>query len=141
MDIPIIVIAYNRTKSLKRLLNAIQKAYYDNKKVELIISIDKGKNSEVYDVAESFNWTHGKKTVIKRNQNLGLREHILQSGDLSLDYDAIVMLEDDLVVSKSFYRFVTQSVYYYSNDDNIGGISLYTYRISEFANQRTFIPM
>lgn len=141
MNIPIIVIAYNRDKSLKRLLNSLASASYKQKKIDLIISIDKTNNHKVYEIADSFNWIYGNKTVIKNTKKLGLREHVLNCGDLVFDYDAIIMLEDDLIVSKSFYNYATQSVDFYKNDDRIGGISLYTYRISEFANQRTFIPM
>lgn len=141
MNIPIVVIAYNRSHSLKRILQSIDAAHFDYKKVDLIISIDKGDNNRVYDIAEEFNWQYGDKIVIKHEKNLGLKEHVLSCGDLTKDYDAIIMLEDDLVVSKSFYRYATQSVDYYKNDKGVGGISLYTYGISEFSNFRTFIPM
>lgn len=141
MNIPIVVVAYNREKSLERLLNALANANYANYKVDLIISIDKSHNSKVTNLADSFEWIYGEKKIIKHNENLGLRKHILSCGDLVKDYDAIIMLEDDLLVSKSFYLFSQQSVAFYAHDDNIGGISLYNYPVSEFANFRKFTPM
>lgn len=141
MEIPIVVIAYNRSNSLKRLLDSINSAYFDNDNVDLIISIDKSNNKRVYDIADEFIWKYGKKKIIKHQRNLGLREHVLSCGDIALNYDAIIMLEDDLIVSKSFYRYTKQSVDFYKKDKAIAGISLYMYRISEFANHRAFIPM
>lgn len=141
MNIPIVIVAYNRGEPLKRLLNSIKVAHYDKEDIDLIISIDKGENESVCEIAEEFTWDHGNKIILKQKKNLGLRKHVLKCGDLTKKYDAIIMLEDDLLVSKSFYKFAIQSVKFYMNDKNIGGISLYNYRISEFANHRTFIPM
>lgn len=139
MNIPIIVVAYNRENSLERLLNSLNQAHYDNHKVDLIISIDKSDNDLVYEVAYKFEWLFGEKRILKQQKNMGLREHILKCGDLALENDAIIMLEDDLVVSKSFYRYARQSVSFYNLDPDIAGISLYAYRIAEPVN-RPFIP-
>src|SRR5690625_1023767 len=141
MKLPIVVIAYNRDLTLKRLLNSLDQANYDEDNVDLIISIDKTNNSSVYQIAEKFEWRYGSKIIIKREENLGLRKHVLTCGDLVLKYDGLIMLEDDLVVSPAFYQFATEATLFYNNDSNIAGISLYTYRISEFSNLRTFIPM
>lgn len=140
MNIPIVIIGYNRHNSLKRLLKSLKNATYECKNIELIISLDRSDNHKVYDIANEFEWEHGEKIIIKHKQKLGLREHVLICGDIVNDYDAIVMLEDDLVVSESFYKFTLESVKYYNDDKKIGGISLYSYRNSEFANLRTFIP-
>lgn len=133
--------AYNREKALKKLLDSLSQAYYDNSSVELIISIDKSDNFNVCNVAKEFNWENGNKRVLIHDKNLGLRKHILKCGDLATEYDAVIILEDDLVVSKSFYRYAKQSYEYYKNNQGIAGISLYTYRVNEFSNLRPFIPM
>ena len=122
------------------MLNSLDKAHYDNAKVDLIISIDKNDNELVYELADNYEWKYGEKIILKQQENLGLREHILRCGDIALNYDAIIMLEDDLVVSQSFYRYATQSVKFYSKESNIAGISLYSYRIAETVN-RPFIPV
>lgn len=140
MKIPIVVIAYNRDYSLNRLLESLNKAHYDDK-VDLFISIDKSDNPKVIQVATEFKWEYGDKNIIKHEEQLGLKNHILNAGDLVYEYDAIIMLEDDLIVSKSFYKYARESVEFYKSDTNIGGISLYTYGISEFADYRTFIPL
>ena len=57
----IVVVAYNRTGSLRRLLNSIDKAYYEWSDIPLVISIDKSDNREVKTMAEQFEWKHGTK--------------------------------------------------------------------------------
>lgn len=141
VKMPIVIIAYNRDKSLKRLLDSLSHAYYDYNQIDLIISIDKSNNLEVFRIAKEFKWLYGKKIILTYENNLGLREHVLRCGDIALENDAIIMLEDDLVVSKSFYRYSVQSYLYYNNDTNIAGISLYTYRVNEFAKLRPFTPL
>jgi len=141
MNIPIIVLAYNREDSLKRLLNSLSNADYNNLSIELIISIDKNENSKVYDAADNFNWKFGQKRIIKHAQKLGLRKHIISCGDIVFDYDAIIVLEDDLYVSRSFYKYAIESVSFYKDDSNISGISLYSYRLIDFSGFRPFIPI
>ncbi|KXH86863.1 glycosyltransferase [Sporosarcina sp. HYO08] len=141
MNIPIVVVAFDRHNSLNRLLNNLSQAHYDNNNVDLIISIDKSDNNEVYRIAEKFKWNHGEKKVICHPENLGLRKHVLKCGDIALDYDAVIILEDDLYVSRSFYRYAQQAVSFYNYEENIAGISLYNYRVTEFAELRPFIPI
>jgi len=130
----IVVIAYNRPESLKRLLWSLTAAHLpDNIKVRLVISIDGGGDAKTIEVAREFLWPYGNKVVIERNQNLGLREHVLRCGDLSLQYGSIILLEDDLVVSPAFYDFSWQALAYYSRDERIAGISLYSQRLNETA--------
>lgn len=141
MDIAIVVVAYNRIQSLKRLLNSLKKAEYLNHNVTLIISVDKSDNNNVYNFASEIEWPHGEKKVIKHRENLGLKKHVLKCGDLVSDYDAIIMLEDDLFVSKSFYLYSLKTLNFYKEDARIAGISLYSYRVIDFSSQRTFIPL
>ena len=59
-DPAIVIIAYNRADSLKRLLSSIARAdYSDTSDITLIISIDKGNNEDVIRAAEDFSWLHG----------------------------------------------------------------------------------
>lgn len=135
LSIAIVVIAYNRDRSLVRLLQSVNDAYIDAG-TTLIISIDKSKNPKVEEEANSFNWAHGEKRVIAHRENLGLRKHILGCGKYLDEFDAIIVLEDDLVVSKNFYNYATQTVAYYKDDEQIAGISLYQF----LTNYQTFNP-
>ena len=56
----IVVVGYNRIRSISRLLNSLNKALY-NSQVPLIISIDKSDCFELYKFVEEFSWSHGNK--------------------------------------------------------------------------------
>jgi hypothetical protein len=138
-DIPIVVIGYNRPKAIKRLLDSLSNAVYD-KPVKMYISLDGGGGEEIAKVAEDFHWNFGEKKVILHENNLGLRKHVMKCGDLSKDHDAIVVLEDDLLVSPGFYHFACQAYDHYSGDPSIAGISLYHHAYNETA-QFPFVPL
>lgn len=130
----IVVIAYNRVKSIDRLLKSINNADIDS--ADLIISIDKSNTDAVEKYADSFEWKYGNKRIIKHTENLGLRKHILSVGSLLKEYESIIVLEDDIIVAPGFYRYATAAASFYSEEENIAGISLYNY---EF-NYQTFQP-
>lgn len=130
----IVVVGYNRPKSMERLLNSIGSAKYNIQNIELIISIDKSdKSDEVEEVAKEFNWLYGEKIIRVFKKRQGLRNHILQCGDLSNKYGAVIILEDDLFVSPMFYVYTLESLNYYKENDKIAGISLYSHRWNGYA--------
>lgn len=139
-DIPIVVVAYNRLESLKRILASLSRGEYPREPVELIISIDRGDNQEVLQYAEAFPWPHGEKRVIYRPENLGLKRHILTCGDLTQDHDGIILLEDDLVVSPDFYRYAQECCTFVQGQDRIAGVALYNHRLSQLT-EKVFEPL
>lgn len=128
----IVVVAYNRAHSLKRLLESLKNAFYKSGPT-LVISIDSGDNKDVQAVANDFTWQHGEKTIICQKTNLGLRKHILKCGELTKQYGSIILLEDDLYVSPNFYEYARQALNFYGSDDAIAGISLYSHQYNETA--------
>lgn len=139
MDIAICVIGYNRLFSIKRLLYSLNNAFY-NTNVPLIISIDKSDTDEVEKYADSFAWAFGPKRVIKHEENLGLRKHILQCGNLLEEFDALIVLEDDIEVSPGFFHYAKQCVEKYDNELQIAGISLYNFHVN-YHNKLPFTPI
>ncbi len=132
MNNPAIVItAYNRPNGLSRLLKSVATAHYHTDNIPLIISIDKNDKDEVYEIADSFDWKFGEKKVIQNSEHLGLKEHFLRCGDLTSQYERIVLLEDDLIVSPWFYKYSTEAARFFCSDRSIAGISLYAYQIAE----------
>lgn len=136
MNIAIVAVAYNRVDSLSRLLGSLEQASYDDEKVTLIISIDKSKTDVVEVFADNYNWLHGNKIVSKHEENLGLRAHMLSLGKWFEQFDALVILEDDIVVSPMFYRYTCQTVEKYHACPDVAGISLYGFNM----NYETGIP-
>jgi hypothetical protein len=125
----IVIVAYNRTKSLVRILKSLNSAHYIGK-ANLVISIDYSGNDDVANVANDFNWIFGAKEVITHKKNLGLRKHVLKCGDLVRQYKSIIMLEDDLVVSPYFFHYATTALKNYELNPRVAGISLYTHQFN-----------
>ena len=137
----IVVVGYQRAKSLNRILHSISNAVFEDMNIPLIISIDYSDcNNDVIDIANSFKWKYGQKTVRTFDANQGLRNHIIQCGDISIIYGGVIILEDDLFVSPYFYKYAIEAMNYYKDDERIAGIALYSYQVNNFA-QREFIPL
>ena len=139
-DLAIVVVGYNRPQCLSRLLDSLNRVAFDGHRIPLIISLDRSGNQAVQQVAEAFAWNHGNKTVRTFPQRLGLRQHILTCGDLTNDFEHLVVLEDDLFASPNLYRFATQASECYRDDDRVAGIGLYSPLWNE-ACHRPFVPL
>ena len=140
-NIAIVVVTYNRVNSLKRLLESVSNADYLNlRSVDLIISCDFSGSHDCEIVANDFRWIHGNKRVVAHSENLGLRNHVLISGDLVEDYDGIIMLEDDLWVAPNFYRYIIEADLFFKDDKTIGQISLYTNQYDEYSSSKV-VPL
>ncbi len=137
----IVAVGYNRINALRRLLNSIENAVYPCDDIPLIISLDKAPNEEdVAAMAESFHWSHGEKIIRRFPERQGLRKHILQCGDLSEKYGAVIILEDDLIVSPGFYTYTTEALSYYENAEPVTGIALYSHEWNGYA-RKFFTPL
>ncbi|WP_120994441.1 glycosyl transferase family 2 [Stutzerimonas urumqiensis] len=130
----LVVIGYNRPRSLSRLLRSLSKAEYPQGNVRLVISLDKSDTLEPAEVARAFDWPHGEKIVLARETRMGLRAHVLSCGDMTEQYGDVIVLEDDLFVSPYFYRYACESLRYYAEDDSVAGISLYSHQFNQTAN-------
>lgn len=137
--IAIVAVGYNRPNAMGRLLKSILLSEFNEDEVDLIISIDKGeKQNEIIKVADEIQWLHGKKVIKAREERLGLKRHIISCGDLSEDYKAVVVLEDDLTVSRFFYQYVKSAIRFYEHNSAIAGISLYSYQIIPYSSKHFF---
>ena len=131
MSIAIVLPCFKRVKTLSELCNTLLRADYIGDRVDLIFSIDYSGCNDVRNFANSLVWPYGSKCIIAHKKNIGLRNNILFCGDLTSDYDAVIILEDDLEVTPSFYRYATQAAEFYKEDNRIGGISLFAYHLEE----------
>lgn len=127
----IVVAGFNRADSLSRLLNGLLNGSYEGFSPALHISIDQGHAPDVVQIAQEFSWPFGPKEVTLHPERLGLKDHLLWCGDLSQRYGEIILLEDDLYVSPSFYEYAAQALKYFQADKATGGISLYHYEVAE----------
>lgn len=138
----IVLVCYNRISGLRRLTSSLLHADYGTRNdVDIIFSIDNSGSDIVESFAKEFIWPYGKKRIRTFNKRQGLKEHILQCGDYTKEYDIIAVLEDDLMVSDSFYHYAYQAADFYWNDDNVAGISLYTFQKNWLKWHLRFEPM
>ena len=122
----IVVVGFNRPDSMKRVLGSVRAAHVPAE-TTLIISIDGGggeRSDKVRAIADQFEWP-GPKSVLARQQNMGLKRHILSCGDLSREFGSVILLEDDIFAGPDFYHFATQALTFYDDDERIAGIGLY----------------
>ena len=141
-DAPAIVaIGFNRPFELARLLRSLLSAHYpDDVEIPLVISTDGCGGSAVRLLAESFSWPHGPLRVIAHESQMGLRDHVLACGDLSLEYGSVILLEDDLFVAPAFYDYAVQALQFYASDEGVSGIALYAPDFNEYSRLR-FVPL
>lgn len=122
--IAIVVVGYNRVNSIARLLNSLLIAKYPEISIPLYISIDASGDTTLYDYVKSFQWPYGDKYLNIQTERLGLRKHIIQCGDLTRFFKAVILLEDDIFVGESFYDYVQNVVDYYWEETRLAGFSL-----------------
>lgn len=126
----VVVVGYNRVAGMLRLLDSLEQAQYGDEKLTLIISLDNCGDSAPEEAAKAFVWSHGEKIVRTFPERQGLRNHILSCGDFLKEYDAIAVLEDDLLVSPAYYQYMKQAVEFYKGCKDIAGISLYSHKMN-----------
>ena len=130
----IVIIAYNRPESLKRVLQSVQNASYSDTNITLVISIDFWNNDNpCFNIADNFQWQYGEKKIIKHEYNLGLKRHVLFCGDLSQEYDSVILLEDDVVVAPYFYHYAKKACSFYYTREEVMGVGLFSHAYTGYA--------
>lgn len=139
MNLAICVICYNREDELIKLINCLT-AIKTEKSIELIFSIDFSSNqTRINEIASSIQWPFGGCKIILHEKNLGLKKHVLSCGSLSDEYDGLILLEDDLIISPYIIDFVSTALTKSHCDDSVAGLSLYSYTKKE-SNKMPFTP-
>lgn len=138
--VAIVAVGYNRLRSMQRLLTSIASAFYVEKGIPLIISIDASGDEQLYQFVRDFQWENGEKIVNIEKTRLGLVSHIFQCCSLTRYFKAVIILEDDLFVSPYYYEFAKAAVDKYGQEDLVAGISLYTPQGYGYAHM-PFVPL
>ena len=118
----VVVIAYRRAASLSRLLDSLRAADYpDGVDVPLVISIDGGpyRDDAVVRLAEAADWPAGPKEVVAHDRHLGLPDHLVRCGDLSVRLGAVAILEEDLVVSARWHAYASAALAAVASDERV----------------------
>jgi glycosyltransferase involved in cell wall biosynthesis len=125
---PIVLFAYNRPNHLMQTISALEKNYLASES-DLHIFSDNG--DDVYETRRLIKWveaTNGFKSVTThfRKEHLGLRVSVMSGvSQVLLEHDKIIVVEDDLITSRTFLTYMNDCLDYFEPDNNIGSITGY----------------
>ena len=132
---PIVLFVYNRPDHTKQTVEALQKNELAIGS-ELFIYSDAAKNEnaeqKVNEVRQYIKDINGFKrvTIIEREKNWGLANSIIDGvTKIVNEYGKIIVLEDDLVTSPYFLKFMNEALEFYKDKDKVWHISGWNYPI------------
>ena len=128
-DLRIIAIVFDRSESLLRLLRSLNEAIYDGDKVKLEVCIDMSVqgylDEDTIYIATTFSFKHGEYEVIRHSEHVGIFGQWLSTWTPERNSSEIaVILEDDITVSKYFYKYLKLVHKKYDNYPQINGYAL-----------------
>jgi Glycosyl transferase family 2 len=142
---PITLFVYNRPWHTQQTIEALQRNDFASDS-DLIIYADAAKNEEaaqgVREVREYIHTVDGfcTVTIIERDVNLGLAQSIISGvTEVVNRFGRIIVLEDDLVTSPYFLRYMNDALELYTDDKTVASIHGYLYPINKMLPEPFFI--
>ncbi|HPQ22127.1 MAG TPA: glycosyltransferase [Saprospiraceae bacterium] len=130
---PIILFVYNRPRHTQQTVEALKRNELASKS-ELYIYSDGPKNDKaienVAEVREYIKTIEGFNhvTIIEREKNWGLANSIINGVTNTItEYGSVIVLEDDLVTSPYFLRYMNEGLDFYQDNPKIMSISGYNF--------------
>lgn len=134
---PILIFTYNRPLHTRRMLEALENADLAQES-DVFIYSDGAKNANAIDevnkvrsiIAEPWNFKNI--TIIERERNIGLAENIISGvSQVVKKYGKVIVLEDDLKISKVGLRYFNDALNFYQYNDKVMEISGFMYPIKD----------
>lgn len=142
---PIVLFTYNRPDHVKQTIEALQKNEFASES-DLIIYSDGAKDkTDELAIIETRKYLHiieGFKSVqiIEREKNWGLAESLIDGITSVVDkYGKVIVMEDDLLTSPYYLRFMNQALEKYRDDDQIASIHGYVNPVKEELPENFFL--
>lgn len=130
---PIIIFSYNRLNHLKKTISSLKKNI-ECKDSSLIIFSDGPKNNydkkKIVKIRKFLFKIRGFKNVniFSQKINIGLANNIIKGLEkIFRKYSSAIILEDDLVVSKYFLKYMNEGLNIYKNNKKVISIHGYSY--------------
>jgi len=134
---PIALFTYNRPWHTRQTVEALLKNA-EACDSDLIVFSDGAKDepskAKVDEVRQYLQTIKGFKSVriIEREKNFGLAQSIISGvTEVVNEYERVIVLEDDLVTSPYFLKYMNEGLNLYEDDDRVISISGYTYPVRE----------
>ena len=134
---PIVLFVYNRLSHTINTVESLQKnklASDSNLFIYSDYAKNKGSEKGVKEVRDYISRVNGFKnvTVIFRDKNLGLAESIMDGVTSIVNrYGKVIVLEDDIVTSPFFLKFMNEALDYYKENNKVWHISGWNYPINQ----------
>lgn len=133
---PVVLFVFNRPEHTRKALQALSEADCAME-TTLFIYADAPKdnsNDEVYNsvyevrnILKEKKWC-GNVNIIEQTENKGLAKSIISGvSEVVNKYGTVIVLEDDIIVSKGFLKYMNDALQLYENEDRVMHISGYTY--------------
>jgi hypothetical protein len=129
---PIVLFVYNRPWHTGQTLNALSNNILANESIlyifadgvkETATEADKNNIAEVRRVIRRKQWCK-EVYIIESENNKGLADSIINGiTEIVNQYGKIIVLEDDIVTSKSFLKYMNDALYLYKDNDKVMHIS------------------
>ncbi len=136
-EIGVVVLAYNRPHTFSRLLRSLSRADFPlGREPVLMLSLEADADPAVLRLAREYEWP-GAKEVVVHDHHKGLRDHVIWCGDQTDRFDAVIVLEDDLVVSPFFHSYAVSAYQAYEGSDaanEVASYSLYSFLFNDVAD-------
>lgn len=147
---PVVVFSYNRPDHLRRTLDALAKNDLAEESV-LYIYCDGAKadatqeqlqrvseNRRVAHATTGFREVH----VVEREKNIGLKDNIVGAvTEIVNQYGRIITLEDDVVTSVGFLKYMNEALELYADEESVMHISAYMYPHKSRLPETFFYPV
>jgi len=147
---PIIVFTYNRPDHLKRTLDALSQNDLSRESV-LFVFCDGAKDNDsdankvkiekarhIAHSTDGFKCVH----VIERERNFGLARNIVDAVTRIVnEFGRVITLEDDVVTSSGFLRYMNDALETYKDEDKVMHISAYMYPHKGHLPETFFFPV
>lgn len=134
---PVVLFVYNRPWHARQTVEALKRNELASES-ELFVFSDGWKNNEdkpkVLEVREFLKTINGFKKVhiIERERNYGLANNIIDGITKIVNkYGKIIVLEDDIITSPYFLRFMNDALKRYENEERVFGVTGYAYPINK----------
>ena len=137
---PVAVFAYRRSDKIQKCISSLEKCELAESTYLFIFADGYKCDKDKTDVEAVHDWlqeyTSRRENCFKsvtlqlKDHNCGLANSIISGVTELLDkYGQVIVVEDDLIVSPVFLRYMNEGLEYYQNDENIWAMASYGYNL------------